>query len=94
MLKRVYNELATNALKYGAFSTPQGRLQVSWTPFEKRSRAWLALDWMESGAPLRAPPTRRGFGSDLIEGRVPYELGGTGKVTIGSGGAHCRLEFP
>ena len=37
---------------------------------------------------------RRGFGSDLIEGRIPYELGGKGKISIGPGGARCHLEFP
>lgn len=94
VLTLAFHELATNALKYGAFSTPQGRLRVSWAPFEKRDRTWLALDWTEEGAPHRPPPTRRGFGSDLIEGRIPYELGGVGKVEIGPGGAHCRLEFP
>lgn len=94
VLTLAFHELATNALKYGAFSTPLGLLNVSWEPFEKRGRSWLRLDWTETGAPERPPPSRRGFGSDLIEGRIPYELGGTGKVTIGSGGAHCRLEFP
>lgn len=52
------------------------------------------LDWTEEGAPPPAPSTRRGFGSELIEARIPYELGGVGKVTIGPGGAHCHLEFP
>jgi PAS domain S-box-containing protein len=94
VLTLAFHELATNALKYGAFSTPQGRLRVTWAPFEKQGRPWLALDWTEEGSPRRAPPTRRGFGSDLIEGRIPYELGGVGNVVVGPGGAYCRLEFP
>lgn len=94
VLTLAFHELATNALKYGAFSVPSGRLRVAWSTIEKRDRTWLALDWMEEGAPPRGPVTRRGFGSDLIEGRIPYELGGTGKVVIGPSGAHCRLEFP
>lgn len=94
VLTLAFHELATNALKYGAFSAPNGRLRVSWATFERRDRTWLALDWTEAGAPSRGPVTRRGFGSDLIEGRIPYELGGTGKVVIGPGGAQCRLEFP
>lgn len=94
VLTLAFHELATNALKYGAFSAPNGTLRVSWSTFEKRDRTWIALEWIESGAPSRGPVTRRGFGSDLIEGRIPYELGGTGKVEIGPGGAHCRLEFP
>ncbi|MEE2951924.1 MAG: PAS domain S-box protein [Pseudomonadota bacterium] len=94
VLTLAFHELATNALKYGALSTPQGRLRVSWAPFEKRDCTWLALDWSEESAPQQPKPTRRGFGSDLIEGRIPYELGGSGKVVIEPHGAHCRLEFP
>ena len=75
VLTLAFHELATNALKYGALSMPQGRLRFWWAIFEKGDRAWLALDWAEEGAPERAPPTRRGFGNDLIEGRIPYELG-------------------
>ena len=94
VLTLAFHELATNALKYGALSTPTGRLSVTWTPFKKRDRSWLALDWVEDGAPPREPSTRRGFGIELIEGRIPYELGGRGTITIGEGGARCHLEFP
>ena len=94
VLTLAFHELATNALKYGAFSVEGGRVHVSWHPFEKRGRAWLALDWIEEGVPPRPPSTRRGFGSELIEDRIPYELGGHGEVTIGPGGAHCHMEFP
>lgn len=94
VLTLALHELSTNALKYGALSVPKGRLRVEWAPFEKRGRTWLAIDWAEAGAPARGPVTRRGFGSDLIEGRIPYELGGTGRLGIEPGGACCRLEFP
>lgn len=87
-------ELATNALKYGAFSVPEGRLSVSWSQFDKRGSQWLRIDWAEQGAPARAPSKRRGFGSELIEARIPYELGGAGKVTIEPSGARCFIEFP
>ncbi|WP_398471743.1 PAS domain-containing protein [Tardiphaga sp.] len=89
-----FHELATNALKYGAFSAPQGRLRVSWKQTLKRGRAWLSLDWTETGVPERSPPARRGFGADLIEGRIPYELGGSGKISFVSGQTQCRLELP
>lgn len=94
VLTLAVQELTTNALKYGALSVRDGRLRVAWTSFERRGSAWLAIDWIEEGAPGRGPPTRRGFGSDLIEGRIPYELGGVGKLAVGPGGARCRLEFP
>ena len=94
VLTLAFHELATNALKYGALSVPDGCLSVAWTPIEKRGAPWLSLDWVESGAPPRELPTRRGFGSELIEARIPYELGGRGTIAIGPEGARCHLEFP
>lgn len=89
-----FHELSTNALKYGAFSVPDGKLTVSWQPFERRGNTWLGIDWIETGAPTRQPSTRRGFGSELIQARIPYELGGSGKISIQPGGTRCRMEFP
>lgn len=94
VLTLAFHELATNALKYGALSTAEGRVNVSWAPFEKRGATWLAIDWVEEGAPSREPSGRVGFGSELIEGRIPYELGGIGKLVIEVGGARCHMEFP
>lgn len=94
VLTLAFHELATNALKYGALSVVEGQLRVEWTPFDKGGRTWLAINWTEEGAPSRGSVTRRGFGIDLIEGKIPYELGGTSRLQIVPGGAHCRLEFP
>lgn len=94
VLTLAFHELATNALKYGALSAPGGRLFVRWAPFDKRGAQWLGIDWVEEGAPPRETSTRRGFGSELIEARIPYELGGSGRVSIEPGGARCHLEFP
>lgn len=99
VLTLAVHELTTNALKYGGLSVPDGRVAVRWATFEKRGSTWLGFDWTEEGAPECPPPDplvprRRGFGSELIEGRVPYELGGRGNVTVEPGGARCRLEFP
>lgn len=94
VLTLAFHELATNALKYGALSVSGGKVSVRWATFEKREKPWLAIDWVEEGAPSRPPPTRRGFGSELIEAKIPYELRGTGKTTIGPGGARCHIEFP
>ena len=99
VLTLAIHELATNAVKYGALSVPTGRVTVRWSIYEKRGGPWLGFDWTEEGAPARpAPvsdgPRRRGFGSELIEARIPYELRGRGQVTIEPGGARCHLEFP
>ncbi|MCJ2018255.1 PAS domain S-box protein [Methylobacterium sp. E-065] len=98
VLTLAVHELTTNALKYGGLSVPDGHVTVRWVTFEKRGTSWLGFDWAETGAPERPPPDpsmprRRGFGSELIEERIPYELGGRGKVVIEPGGAHCHLEF-
>ncbi|WP_283207462.1 HWE histidine kinase domain-containing protein, partial [Methylobacterium oxalidis] len=99
VLTLAVHELTTNALKYGALASPQGHVTVRWTTFDKHGRRWLGFDWIEEGASERPPPEpsasrRRGFGSELIEGRIPYELGGRGKLVIEAGGARCHLEFP
>jgi CheY-like chemotaxis protein len=99
VLTLAIHELATNAAKYGALSVPDGKVTVRWSTFEKRGGLWLSFDWTEEGAPAhRVPlpdaPRRRGFGSELIEDRIPYELRGRGRVTIEPAGARCHLEFP
>lgn len=99
VLMLAVHELSTNALKYGALSVPDGKVTVRWTTFEKCGAKWLSFEWTEEGAPPRQQPTtdnprRRGFGSELIEGRIPYELDGHGRLTIEPGGARCHLEFP
>lgn len=99
VLTLALHELATNALKYGALSVPHGHVAVRWQVVDKSGAPWLSLDWTERGAPDRARPIaeeqpRRGFGSELIEGRIPYELRGSGKLAVMPGGAQCHLEFP
>ncbi|MCR0983329.1 PAS domain-containing protein [Roseomonas populi] len=97
VLTLAVHELATNAVKYGALSVPEGQVRVSWTSEERRGAPWLLFDWEEEGAPeplAPASPRRRGFGTKLIEGRIPYELGGDGRITFHPGGARCRIEFP
>jgi PAS domain S-box-containing protein len=91
------HELTTNALKYGALSVPDGKVTVRWEIVYKQDRQWLSFDWSEAGAPeppASDKPRRVGFGSELIEGRIPYELSGRGNVRIEAGGAQCHLEFP
>lgn len=98
VLTLAIHELATNALKYGALSVPDGKVLVRWDLFDKQETPWLSFDWTEEGVLERptAPgkPRRQGFGSELIEGRIPYELKGKGTLVIAPGGAQCHLEFP
>jgi len=97
VLTLVVHELETNALKYGALAAPGGTIAVRWATSEREGTPWLTFEWIESGVPgtpHAIGPRRRGFGSELVEGRVPYELGGKGAIDIRPEGAHCRLECP
>ena len=63
----VLHELATNASKYGALSVPTGSVSLAWRLNETDKPPSLHLTWRETGGPSVKPPTRRGFGSQLIE---------------------------
>jgi two-component sensor histidine kinase len=73
-LALVFHELATNSLKYGALSVPNGTLDI--TTASKGSQ--LQLIWIERGGPaMKAPPEASGFGSKLVQRSVFKQLGGT-----------------
>ena len=92
-LSLAFHELATNAAKYGALAARAGRLQVRWaaTP-EDASR--LLLDWRESGGPAVEPPSRRGFGSELVQRSLEHELCGRVVLEFPPTGLVARLELP
>jgi two-component sensor histidine kinase/CHASE1-domain containing sensor protein len=85
------HELATNAAKYGAFSTPTGKVHVSWrlvTP------ELAEVEWRESGGPPVTPPTKRGFGMDLIGKILANELRTNVDLRFDPEGLSCRLRLP
>ena len=86
----IFHELATNATKYGALSTPGGRAALAWT-YDAETRS-LSLSWMESGGPPVAPPTRRGFGSRLIERSLRGEMKGEATMDFRPSGLVCVME--
>ena len=65
-LTLVMHELATNALKYGALSTDNGKIRITWSTQGQPGYKRLCLQWEESGGPLVSIPDRRGFGTRLI----------------------------
>ncbi|MBO9560279.1 MAG: PAS domain-containing protein [Caulobacter sp.] len=86
------HELATNATKYGALATALGHIDIGWTVGEG---GWIDFKWRESGVKVAAAAPRRvGFGSVLVEQRVPYELMGTGALAFAPGGVQCEISFP
>ena len=66
----ILHELATNAAKHGALSVPTGKVTVHWLP-EAGSRPALRFRWCERGGPPALPPTRKGFGTTVLEVAVP-----------------------
>ncbi len=92
-LAMAFHELATNASKYGALSLPKGRVSIHWTltPGDPPS---LTLEWRESHGPSVLPPTRRGFGTRLIERSLAADLGGDVRLIYDPSGVICRVEAP
>jgi PAS domain S-box-containing protein len=89
----VMHELATNAVKYGALSNDAGRISVRWRVRSGEPRR-LELDWQEDGGPPVSPPTRRGFGSRLIERNLARELDGEVKLAFDREGLRCWIAAP
>ena len=94
-LSLAMHELATNALKHGAWSNADGKVSVTWRTYVPDGGAnRLAIEWRESGGPPVAPPTRRGFGSRLIERGLSAEMGGDVMMTFERAGLVCTIDAP
>lgn len=87
------HELATNAAKYGALSQAESRLDVTWRIVEREGGRMLELEWRESGVAMpSAESTRRfGYGTELIERALPYQLGARTRLEFGADGVLCRI---
>jgi two-component sensor histidine kinase len=94
-LVMVLHELVTNAGKYGALSSPHGRVIVRWN-LRRSGRVpdGLVLEWKEMGGPPVIGPTRPGYGSSIIRELIPYELGGTIDLLFAPEGMQCKYEIP
>ncbi len=92
-LSMAVHELATNAAKYGALSVPTGHVSVSWT-VTRGEPQYLRLCWREQGGPPVAPPTRKGFGTRLIERSLAQELSGEVDLVYEPAGVVCTIKAP
>lgn len=90
-LSMVFHELATNALKYGALSSPGGRLELRWRVAPSSS---VKLSWAEVGGPPVLLPSRIGFGSRMINLGVTGQLEGRLRVEYPPSGLVCEMEIP
>lgn len=97
-LSLVLHELGTNALKYGALSNHTGTVEIVWEKDDTVMPSMLRLNWRERGGPpvdkRRFAPDKKGFGSQLIERAIDYELGGTTTLTYPRAGLECKIVFP
>jgi PAS domain S-box-containing protein len=84
------HELATNAAKYGALKTGEGRISVRWSVEDGR----LKWEWREHDGPVVQSPRQRGFGSRMIERGLARQLGGTVEMDFSADGLRCRLDAP
>jgi chemotaxis family two-component system sensor kinase Cph1 len=87
------HELATNAAKYGALSVEAGRVTVSWTR-SGGDPAQLRLLWIEKGGPQVTSLSKRGFGTELIERGISYDLHGEARLEIAEGAVRCTITIP
>ncbi|WP_257167979.1 sensor histidine kinase [Bradyrhizobium sp. SRS-191] len=86
-LALIFHELATNAGKYGAFASPRGFLQVSWTMQGDR----LKLTWDEAEGPAPGPIGKPGFGTKLLKAALS-SFDGTTETTFLATGLHCTMQ--
>ncbi|MFM2371715.1 MAG: hypothetical protein RIS85_1437 [Pseudomonadota bacterium] len=87
----VLHELVTNSTKYGSLSVPEGYVRISW---ERSAKGDLMLEWREFKGPAVKEPSRRGFGSTIIQRSVPYDLGGEAQARFVEQGFEADFCIP
>lgn len=98
MLALAVHELATNAQKYGALASDEGRLAVTWDiDRTANDQTCVALEWLETGIKQRldrAAPARCGYGRTLIERGLPYALSAQTVFELGDHTFRCAIRLP
>jgi PAS domain S-box-containing protein len=84
------HELATNAVKYGAFSNAAGSILIAWAIEGER----LVLRWQERNGPSVTPASRKGFGSQVLERGLAHELEGEVHLDFQPNGVACTINIP
>jgi PAS domain S-box-containing protein len=89
-----FHELATNAVKYGAFSNKAGSVLISWSIEPSPEGNRFLLRWQEKDGPPVTPPSRKGFGTRVIERGLAHELEGAVDLDYRPDGVVCTVNFP
>jgi len=93
-LAQVLHELTTNAARYGALSTPHGRVEVSWSREGQGEAANLSMEWREIGGPAVAASPSCKYGVSVIRDLIPKEFDGSVELAFAPGGVCCRMKIP
>lgn len=88
----VLHELSVNALKYGAFSLPSGRVDLSWA--HNAQSDMVRIRWIETDGPPVIEPFEKGFGSRMIERAIALEFGGGVVMDYAPDGVRCTMTIP
>jgi PAS domain S-box-containing protein len=88
------HELAVNAVKFGALSTPSGRISIAWTWQPHGERPAVEIVWTETGGPAVGAPVQRGFGSLVVERNLARALEAGVALTFDREGVRCRINIP
>jgi two-component sensor histidine kinase len=94
MLSMAVHELATNAVKYGALSSSDGSVELSWAVKTNGAAPRLRLCWLEQNGPPVAKPTHKGFGARLLEHGIETELGGNTLIEFAPNGLRFEIDVP
>jgi two-component sensor histidine kinase len=89
-----FNELATNAVKYGALSNQAGSVLVDWKIERSLESSRLILHWREKDGPPVTRPSRLGFGSRMIGRGLAHQLEGRVDIDYRPDGVVCTINIP
>ncbi|MCT7668167.1 HWE histidine kinase domain-containing protein [Shinella kummerowiae] len=90
----VFNELVTNASKYGALANEQGRVSIAWVVNKTGPGRSVRINWTERGGPVVKAPDDEGFGTRLIKANIEYELGGQASLHYLPDGFRAEIDLP
>jgi two-component sensor histidine kinase len=96
LLSMAFHELATNAVKHGALSTKDGRIEVVWDTERTQQAQHIRIRWRERGVTINHASLKRGrkgYGSEILERSIPEMLRGSFSRTFHPDGIECVLEF-
>lgn len=94
LLSLAIHELTTNSIKFGALAQG-GTIAVDWSVHQNSEDRWLRFRWVETGVSVtRSAPRPSGFGRQMIEEALPYQLGAKTSFELKPGGIKCSIQLP